>query len=39
MGLAIVLVFVGTLMYKEALTPTKFAGIALCLAGMFLISK
>jgi uncharacterized membrane protein len=39
MGLAIVLVFVGTLMYKEALTPTKLAGIALCLAGMFLISK
>jgi len=39
MGLAIVLVIVGAMMYKEAITPIKLAGIVLCLGGMFLISK
>ena len=37
--LAIVLVFVGVLLYKEAITLTKIAGIAICLIGLYLINK
>lgn len=36
---AIVLLVVGVLIYKEALTGTKVAGIAACLVGIFLLNK
>ncbi len=36
---AIVLLAVGVLVYKEALTGTKVAGIAACLVGIFLLNK
>lgn len=37
--LAIILVFVGFLLYKEKITPTQIAGIVLCLAGLVLINR
>ena len=37
--LAIILIFVGYLLYKEAITWTKVIGIAVCLVGLALISK
>lgn len=37
--LAVVLVFVGYLMYKEQITLSKAAGIAICLGGLYLINK
>ncbi|MDO4834624.1 MAG: EamA family transporter [Bacillota bacterium] len=37
--LAGVLVFVGYLMFKESITMTKIAGIAVCMAGLYLINK
>lgn len=37
--LAIVLVFVGFLMYKEQITLTKVAGIIVCMGGLYLINK
>ena len=36
---AIALLVVGVLVYKEALTGTKVAGIAACLVGIFLLNK
>lgn len=36
---AIALLAVGVLVYKEALTTTKIAGIAACLVGIFLLNK
>ena len=36
---AIALLAVGVLVYKEALTGTKVAGIAVCLVGIFLLNK
>ena len=36
---AIALLVVGVLVYKEALTATKVAGIAACLVGIFLLNK
>lgn len=36
---AIALLIVGVLVYKEALTATKVAGIAACLVGIFLLNK
>ena len=36
---AIVLLIVGVLIYKEALTATKVAGIAVCLVGIYLLNK
>ena len=36
---AIALLVVGVLIYKEALTGTKVAGIAACLVGIFLLNK
>ena len=36
---AIALLIVGVLVYKEALTVTKVAGIAACLVGIFLLNK
>ncbi len=37
--LTICLIFVGALLYKEKITPTKLAGIAVCTLGLFLINK
>lgn len=36
---AIALLIVGVLIYKEALTVTKVAGIAACLVGIYLLNK
>ncbi len=37
--LAVVLVFIGCLLYREALTLSRVAGIAVCIAGIYLISR
>lgn len=37
-ALAVILIFVGWLIYKEAITWNKLVGIALCLAGLFFIN-
>lgn len=37
--LSIVLLFVGFLLYKEAISITKVVGIAVCLLGVFLMTK
>lgn len=37
-ALAVILIFVGYALYKEAITWNKVAGIAVCLAGLGLIS-
>lgn len=37
--LSICLIFVGALLYREAVTPSKIAGIVLCLCGLFLINR
>ena len=37
--LGVVLIFVGMLLYKEAITPTKVAGILICLVGLYFITK
>lgn len=36
---AVCLLILGILIYKEAITVTKLAGIVVCLIGMFLINK
>lgn len=38
-ALAVVLVFVGYLFYKEAITVSKIAGILICMVGLYLINK
>ena len=37
--LSVLLVFVGYLLYREAISVSKLAGIALCLAGLFLLNR
>ena len=37
--LAAVLLFVGVLLYHETITVEKVAGIAVCMAGMYLLNK
>ena len=37
--LGVVLIFVGMLLYKEVITPTKVAGILICLVGLYYINK
>ena len=37
-ALAIILIFVGFLLYKEALTWNKLVGIGICLVGLFFIN-
>ena len=37
--LAIALIVVGYILYKEQISGTKIAGIAVCLIGLFLINK
>ncbi|MGI6211392.1 MAG: hypothetical protein ACOYJJ_02280 [Anaerovoracaceae bacterium] len=38
-GLAISLVFIGFLFYKEAITMNKMIGILLCIAGLIMINR
>ena len=38
-GLASLLLFVGALFYRETITLRQLAGVAVCAAGLFLISK
>ena len=38
-ALAICLIFIGAIFYKENISLTKLAGIAVCLFGLFLINK
>lgn len=38
-GLAVILIFVGVLLYEETITITQLVGIALCITGLFLINK
>lgn len=37
--LAVVLIFVGCLLYKEIITVQKIVGILICLGGLYLINK
>ncbi len=37
--IAVALVFVGGLLYREPVTPSKIAGIALCMAGLYFINR
>ncbi|MBR5381548.1 MAG: EamA family transporter [Oscillospiraceae bacterium] len=37
--LAVILLFVGFLLYKEALTAQKLIGVAICLVGLYFINK
>lgn len=37
--LAIALVIVGYLLYKEQITPSKVAGLAVCMAGLYLLNR
>lgn len=37
--LAVVLIFVGVLLYKEALTFSKVLGIVICMVGLFFINR
>lgn len=38
-SLAIILVFVGALLYKEVITPRQIAGVGVCAVGLFLLMK
>ena len=37
--LAVILIFIGALLYKEAITMTKVAGVLICLIGLYFINK
>ena len=37
--LAVALIFVGYLIFKEALTPNKIVGVVICLIGLYFINK
>ena len=37
--LAVALIFVGALLYHEAITPSKLIGVAACLVGLYFINK
>ena len=37
--LAVILLFVGLALYREALTANKIVGMAVCLAGLYIINK
>ncbi len=38
-SLAVVLLFVGYLLFREQITPRQLIGVAVCAAGLFLITK
>lgn len=37
--LSVALLFVGALLYREALTPSKVLGVAICLVGLYFLNK
>lgn len=37
--LSVALIFVGALLYQEAVTPNKILGVVICLAGLYIINK
>lgn len=37
--LSVALLFVGALLYREALTPSKILGAAICLVGLYFLNK
>ena len=37
--LAVLLIFVGYFLYKEKITLTKLAGVAICLVGLYFVNK
>lgn len=37
--LSVALLFVGALLYREALTPSKVLGAAICLVGLYFLNK
>lgn len=37
--LAVILLFIGYFVYHEAITPTKAAGILICMVGLYFINK
>ncbi|MGN1014081.1 MAG: EamA family transporter [Butyricicoccus sp.] len=37
--LTILLIFIGRMVYHEPITPTKIAGIGICMVGLYLINK
>ena len=38
-ALAVVLIFVGFLFYKETITVSKIAGVLVCMAGLYLMNR
>ena len=38
-ALAIVLIIVGALVYREVITPRKIFGVLLCMAGLYFVNK
>lgn len=38
-ALAVILILIGVLLYKETITPQQLMGIGLCLAGLIFINK
>ena len=38
-GIATILVFIGYLVYHEAITVNRLVGLALCLVGLFFLNK
>lgn len=37
--LSLALIFVGALLYREAITPSKLVGVVICLIGLYFINK
>ena len=37
--LSLALIFVGALLYREAVTPSKLMGVVICLIGLYFINK
>ena len=37
--LSVALIFVGALLYREAITPSKVLGMVICLVGLYFINK
>ena len=37
--LAVALIFLGALLYREAVTVNKLAGVAICLVGLWFLSR
>lgn len=37
--LSVALIFVGALLYHEAVTPSKLIGVVICLIGLYFLNK